>query len=407
MKGLDDKITTLEQDGKTPQAILLYPEIGGPKPGDGHQGGGRATTPESPQELETALLRCVTRHPSDEHLARLEEVHKKLADILLPASDSSINWVISGSAWGARGGFRNAQDVRDFLTNPQSSSRLATGLETLLCGIGYCSIGRGEPEAIPVELKDFFEKFVEPNKAAFIGDRAGRIPQREGDFWDAWHNKGAPYTELSMEIKAPDAVSQASDMPYTYKHNNTLPNQQFRTQIDSSTQTWIGTAKDSSVPVRAHVSGTVPLEMAALNAVLQKDGNSPAWSQNVDELKQFAIGLFGPTYERGDYHTLAETVYGIDHYLDSKSAKPTKASPRPDECYREGIQTLKDVVQPRISGLYESAKAEQVKQMKADKIRSWMEEVAKSSESVRSSHVAPLSGSVSLPKGKVKRGGRT
>ncbi|MCF6765737.1 hypothetical protein L3V82_08120 [Thiotrichales bacterium 19S3-7] len=304
--------------------------------------------------LRYNISRTVMRNPNENVKNQLFEIHKALATSFSHMSDNALNWLIGGSKLKSRGGFNTATQLRNFLNQPPdaiSSSRLIMGIESLLTAISYRHIRADwvSPPYYP-ETQDqksicnTIDDIVRPQLVASINST---YTNRGDDFVS---NKAKDET---TQVNYNDDVSDASDVEEDSlkKPVEHLDNQYFRNHVAPNLNSWVYSASLSGIPIRAHVSGTTALNLAAAEGLLRNaDGSLNDWLSNENNLKALSGVLIIPQYFRSDFHTFAETAAGIKHYLDQRSLMlgikitpealtPKQAESFAFECLSLGVNT--------------------------------------------------------------------
>ena len=292
------------------------------------------------------ITRTVMRHPKEESLEILYRLHQSLKVKFLLASDEGLNWLLGGADF-ARGGFANATDLRHFLEkDPKSlsSSRLITGLETLLTAISYRSINARWVKApyLP-ETNDQKAVFkicgvIYPHIVPLL---ASAYPDKDYCVMGDYYQTNPQKIDNQEAFVGPqrDELSDGSDCESPVKRPPRIPSKIFKkTKKQKETLTWVCAAQAGNVPIRYAPSGTITLSLAAASALL---GYNPRES-NVRELELLAGMLLIPTYERGDYHTIAETTAGSDYFLSHQVTAPSRISKiqNPKKAFTRGIDLM-------------------------------------------------------------------
>ena len=323
------------------------------------------------QEEMKMLSRAVMRNPSQEADGMLLSLHVRMKEEFLSCSDEEIEWLLGGAIEMAHGGFKDAASFRAFLNtdptikSPHSRSRLITGIETIGTAIGYRMIQASWAKAptapeyenfTPDQLK-MYTKVMDIRYRSGGNDADDMIVRSIGDVYvNRYRDDVGKVSKLPHDIESFEDtdLSDASDVddkeekqPQKY-----LPNRRFQKHADDDRLSWVGAAHESKIDVRAHVSGTAPLALAGLEGLLRVSGEGKEKIiADDDSLRQLAGVLLLPTFARGDYHTIAETGAGVEHYIaerhkndpsDTSSSKPL--SPR--MAFEKGLGMLAIATKP-------------------------------------------------------------
>jgi len=260
-----------------------------------------------------------------------------------------------GALVNARGGFRDVSALRSFLNKDPAdinSSRLITGMETILTAVGYRGVlgnwvlpphqpQTADQHQIYQICAQLFS-FIAPRAEQFIPDKVSCM---RSDFLGQ-----APIYDVNYTFAGVDRaeLSDGSDSELELESHapRRLPKKIFDIKKDSGTNTWVGAAHLAGVPVRASVSGTVTLSLAATAALLQQPGTLLS-----EETAHLLAGvLFIPTYERGDYHSIAETAAGVQTYVATKTVRQAgnNSGPvlSPQAAFRSGLNLMAEATNP-------------------------------------------------------------
>ncbi len=258
-------------------------------------------------------------------------------------SDAGINWLLEGAP-AARGGFKDAASFRKFLQTPPenlSSSRLITAIDSISTAIGYRSIAVGwaKPPHHPPPEHPAYEMYTKL-KSTF----ASRIVPFIADSYNTrfYDNRSHVEAGADSDIEvSPDDVSEASDVEYQEESlpQQRLGGQRYRDAIDprSGMKSWPAAAAHGNVPIRAHVSGSAPIVLSVISSLYEDQGNS--WFRNSDNVRSFAGAVLIPTYERGDFHSTAETAAALEYFLAVKNKEPVDIK-SPQECLKIGLDAM-------------------------------------------------------------------
>lgn len=277
------------------------------------------------------ISRAVMRYPVDEVLEQLQYTHQRMAEEFASMSDESLTWLLGGSSEMARGGFQDsptktaAQKFREFLeTDPKTipPQRLITGIETIGTAMGYRAIKASwvEPPFIPEtpDQKLIYEKISEIMLNKLTRPIGEIYTARFKD--DLAVNPSGGSREI---IGQPEDVSSASEN----EEEDHIPRKKidlrkYRNEVRPGYYSWIGAAVAGGIDVRGHTSGTCPLTLAAIDG-LCSTGNGPQkkWLEDNSNFNALAGALTIATFQRGDYHSIAETAAGVNHYLVERAIK--------------------------------------------------------------------------------------
>ena len=281
--------------------------------------------------------RAVMRNLCTEIKEQLNLLHGMLKNLLQTSSDAAINWLLD-TAEGSRGGFVNVQSLRNFFSrDPQtlSSSRLITAIDTLTTCIAYRVINAhwAPGPTVPDDSIPDAKRLYELLRSQFL---VALVPCIYDDSYNAMTFDTVNDVERSkkdnmLEVSPLEVLSDASDVEDEREKQprTRLDKEVFRVKIDVSRDemSWPAAAHKGGVAIRGHVSGTTPLALAVVNHLYEINKNT--WSQHDDNLRKLAGALLVPSYERGDYHSVAEVACGVEYYLQAKKGeKPCLLSPQ-------------------------------------------------------------------------------
>jgi hypothetical protein len=191
---------------------------------------------------------------------------------------------------------KNFDLVEDF---DENFFQYAADLDTLMTAIAYRGIG---PSWIKNTIKSsdriqsFIKAFVDSGYLIEAIDEK-QFPNRYND--NASH--GCHDVVIRIISKKQDQVEKAE----LSKELSGLPPRIYRLN------SYVTKALSEGVPMRAHVSGSVSLTLAALYFVLNL--GKPKKEPNEADLIKLA-GILCACYEIGDFHSFAETSAGIAHF---------------------------------------------------------------------------------------------
>ncbi|ARB91242.1 hypothetical protein [Legionella longbeachae] len=313
-----------------------------------------------------AISRAVMRYPNDEVKEQLYRIHEKLKYQFAGRSVEGIEWLLGGASAMARGGFKNAQNFKNFLnTDPKkiSPSRLITGIESVLTAIGYRMINADwaiapfDPLNDPMSteeqklmqhtvigLRDYVSAIKDFEDKHHLVDSINAVYKNRwfDDVGQATIYDAQDIIQNAVDVSEASEADQEDLLPQT-----PLPERKFQRYNDGTNLSWIGAADESNVPVRAHTSGTAPLTLAAMDAVLSSQGG-PDYShdtQDRDKLRTLAGALIIPTFLRGDFHSIAETYAGVEYYVEARSKKATGSTVtiqpiQPSDAFRGALKLM-------------------------------------------------------------------
>lgn len=322
-----------------------------------HQFGAPKSNNAGELEPDHVVTRTLMRNPSASVRQSLELLHSRVQQHFGNMTDESLAWLLGGSRLNSRGGFQTVADFKNFLAQPPtSSSRLITGLESIMTAVGYRHIRADWTEAphqpvTPHEhaMAQVVDQIMQDEKVSAV---ATTYKQRYGD--DIASDKANKWvTQETLHAYTQD-VSDASDVDDvdTKQPKQSLPTRNFKTISDDGQPSWIAQAEKDGVYARAHTSGTAPLACAAIEGLLRNaDGSHELGAQGSKELY---TTLLIPQFHRSDYHSIAETEAGIEHFIGERDHKrlgtPMPSALTPKAALINGInaitQSTRDTVNP-------------------------------------------------------------
>lgn len=339
------------------------------------------------------LCRVAMRYPTQEIIDQLEHARLSIAARLLEMTDDQLKWLLGGSAHSSRGGFEIGSDgcptdnaileLRQFLGTPQyvpphQPQSLITRMETLCTAIGYRSIpfptltGLVPPTRYATEeekrtpeynCENYLDGHPEledvHNYVRFIM-QTRQVPPI-GEYYTERSEDNVRTNAINGEITGsipdkgiveahPAEISSASDIEDSSK----LPHHQsarrvFRRKKKTNQLSWPAAADAMNIPIRHHVSASVPLALSALDAVCaDRPGSYQYWLSDDLNLLKIAGAFAIATYDRGDFHSIAETAFGVQYYVDARATILSDASERlpatpflePKEALASGLDML-------------------------------------------------------------------
>ena len=81
--------------------------------------------------------------------------------------------------------------------------------------------------------------------------------------------------------------------------------------------------------------------MAAIDGLLASEKKEDNWFSIDKNVKTLSAVLVIATFERADFHTIAESSAGINHYLNERAKRDHKPM-HPSEAFQEGLNMLQD-----------------------------------------------------------------
>lgn len=299
----------------------------------------RALEGLSKEEVENILItedmcRAVMRFPAAEILDQCLYIHQRMAEEFKDMDDESIDWLLGGSSDMARGGFHDghgltaAQKFKAFLGLSKEElihhpQKLITAIETIATAMGYRAI-HATWAVTPFEPETPAQRLMDEKIQNMIHDK---LTKPIGAIYTARSEDDliAHPCDDSIEILARQGdVSSASDCELEDQRPiKQLDSRKFRNEVIQGHLSWIGAAVKGGISVRGHISGTCPLTLSAIDG-LCSTGSDPEKSQwlNLDRnFNSLAGAVVVATFERGDYHSIAETAAGVNHYLVERAIK--------------------------------------------------------------------------------------
>lgn len=290
------------------------------------------------------ISRAVMRNPKPEVRAELNKIHQMLKNEFVGMSDEGLNWLLQGAP-AARGGFKDAASLRKFLLSPPesiTSSRLITAIDSLTTAIGYRAIGVSwaKPPQVPEKDDPAFEMYKRIQEKF----RRQIVPFIAEIYNTRAIDSDTDEDESHVEV-FPDDISEASDVDYPEERlpEERLDGQKYIEAIDPSSgkYSWPAAAVRGNVPIRAHVSGSAPIVLSVVNALYEF--NQDPWFRTDANVSCFAGAVIIPAYERGDFHSTAETTAAKEYYLEARRGGPVSVK-SPQECLRIGLECMASAV---------------------------------------------------------------
>ena len=279
---------------------------------------------------DAKICRVVMRCPNRDIRKYLELLHRKINEFFINISDESIEWMLSANSETARGGFNNGGTVQPaqkfrvfFSTDPQtiSSQALITRISTVCAAIGMSSI-KSQPDG---SLSFVFDRITTLMKDTIVS-RISEVYPKNDDVTETMAQ------DIDIE---PNNISDASDVDQEEKQP-----QQKTPARHYSRNSWVGRAYMQAIPVRAHVSGTAPLVLAAIDALFLSGSNPDRWFRQDENAIKFAATLIVAHFHRGDFHSIAESACGVNHFIAKRSGIASMPLD-PNIAYTMGLDMLK------------------------------------------------------------------
>ncbi len=337
------------------QAEELLNKIGKVKPGTEKRRELKQISEEPKvRQLIKTISRAVIRKPDEEVLAQFHILHKKLQVAFSNMSDEALKWLLGGTSKTSFGGFQSSidaktqiemtatQKLRKFLsTNPHTISpqKLISKIESLTTSMGYrfvcmesteppCKPRTEEENAMLQRLQELMQDYMVPR----IGDI---YTDRDSD------NKPQPSSETVTTL-APDISSATDSDEAAQKPKERVADIHFRKNITKEHLSWLGAAHDSGVHIRAHVSGSAPLTLAAIESLFAfetEEVKASDWFCSNENAKKMSGAIIIATFERGDFHSVAESCAGVYHYLNERDDQDNFPM-QPHQAFAEGLALL-------------------------------------------------------------------
>ena len=305
---------------------------------------GSSKNPNSVNIKHTDLIcRTVMRCPNEESRQVLCKLHEKMKDLLRLQGIDELDWLRKCLMNKDRSGFTDGLSIQKFLQrDPESisTSRLITGLVTLLTAITYLGLDDQEGEKDTperVELKQICVKCTKmtmPSIRESYPDKAmGKSTESEQcSFKDEFYGpRKRALSICSDDDSPPNIVSRPCQLPQLIFQRYVFTN-----------RSWVSAADLGNIPIRANVSGTCACALGVAEYLLRK--NSQNFSHKEIEILAGVMSI--PTYTRGDYHTIAETAAGVYYYLQRRSGKNKyEAILPPKKAFRYGLSLMRNTAQ--------------------------------------------------------------
>ena len=283
-----------------------------------------------------SIARVVMRLPHPKAIEMLCQLHHAIGSKFANQSSEGLLWLLGGSPL-ARGGFKDVANLRAFLAkDPKtiSPSRLITGIETLLTAIAYRGILApwAEKPIIPeTEQQQEMALLCNGVRKKLVLDISQNYPDRRNYRVDV-DGKFDPNSEFLGDRR--DELSDGSDLEEDLKPCARGPRLIFEKR--KLLTTWAYAAKEGNVPVGGPTSGTASLALAAADWLLADTD----LFQSQENVEIFTGAVLIPTYLRADYHVVAETFAGHDHYVNSHFNHDEQSFVSPYQALEGGLQLL-------------------------------------------------------------------
>ncbi|WP_115707083.1 hypothetical protein [Legionella sainthelensi] len=282
------------------------------------------------------ISRAVMRHPDSEVIQQLEFTRQRMAEEFGKMSDEALTWLLGGSSEMSRGGFQDsstktaAQKFREFLEADPGTippQKLITGIETIGTAMGYRAIHASWVEP-PFTAETPDQKLMDDKIQEVMKDK---LTRPIGDIYTARGKddiakellKPNPSYEGSIITGEQEDVSSASENEEEDQlPRKSLDSRKFRSEVRKGFPSWIGAAVDGGIEIRGHTSGTCPLTLAAIDGLCSSGkGPGSTWLDEKSNFESLAGALTVAPFQRGDYHSIAETAAGVNHYLIERAIK--------------------------------------------------------------------------------------
>lgn len=321
-------------------------------------GGSHTPTKRNRKDVDL-IARTVMRYPNQKAKKALYQLHKVISSRFQTHNDFALKWLIEGASRDARGRFKDAASFRQFInTDPAhlSPSRLMTGLSTVMHAISYRAMrsDKGLEPIFPIPgfLLNDINDLIQIVHKYVVSDHSSRYPDSRDCVVEQYDAASSPKQDQDEDhFLAPlrDELSDVSDS----EDNQPTPRicgQLYRKTGKGGKKTWVGVAKMSGVDVRASISASALLCLAAIEAFLapERTINSVCVRRKLklldtDTLSLLAGTLIIPTYHRADYHSIAETGAAVQHYLAERAGqKDAVLTPR--QAFAKGLDLMTQCV---------------------------------------------------------------
>lgn len=340
--------------------VEILKDIGGAKESTEQRRAGRVSKKtqlleENSRETKE-ISRAVMRHPDAEVMQQLEFTRQRMAEEFGKMSDEALTWLLGGSSEMSRGGFQDsstktaAQKFREFLEadpNTIPPQRLITGIETIGTAMGYRAIHASwvEPPFTP-QTPD--QQLMDDKIKEVMGDKLTKpigmiYTARAKD--DLVANPDPSYKGREIMGEQEDVSSASENEDEDQLPRKRLDSRKFRSDVRPGHSSWIGAAVDGGIEIRGHTSGTCPLTLSAIDGLCSSGkGPKSTWLDEQSNFEALAGALTVAPFQRGDYHSIAETAAGVNHYLVERAIKRgedlTNTPLQPYDAFKYGMSML-------------------------------------------------------------------
>ncbi|WP_157068297.1 hypothetical protein [Legionella santicrucis] len=312
------------------------------------------------KDLTHKMSRTIMRNVNGEVLQQLCNLHQMIKDEFINMPNKEIEWLMDGAPT-ARGSFINGASFKEFFNQDPSiitSSRLITAIDSVCSAIGYRVTNQhtAHSPSIPDENQNGFimyqkvHEIFDGSLVPFIGETA--YAMRDVDNVTDDSTKPDIYV-----VGVADDVSVVSDVEYEeQKLQEALDDKLYRANPDptSEVRTWAAGAHDGNIPIRGHVSGTAPLSLSVIDKLYMRNQNN--WIDNADHVRKLAGAVLIPSYERGDFHTVAETAAAVEYFLEARDKKEPQIY-SPQRCLEIGLKCMSNAASGKVKELLENVSA--------------------------------------------------
>lgn len=266
-------------------------------------------------EPQYVLARALQRHPNARVRGNLNLLHTRMGEKFIGMSDEALEWLLGGSRNTCRGGLVNAAELRAFLnTNPNDlpSAQLISQLESLVSAIAF-RVSSNPAQELPIQpetpaQKEMYDAIREITDGQLVRSINRVYTQRAADRMPGDHNRIVCEQDVDL--------SDDEDDVFRGQPNNRIPPGQFKLMSDNGKPSWVFEAKLQGIEVINHVSGTTPLAISVAMGLLRGASEQhAAILENENEAREFCTALLMPKFLRSNYHSLAETQAGIEHFF--------------------------------------------------------------------------------------------
>lgn len=278
------------------------------------------------------ICRAVMRDPDSKLLSQFKLLHACLATVLSDMDDKIIEFIFSSFPDGFRFDTHEtvAETIKGFLrkeVDTMSPQHLFVHLKKILMGIGYSfehQLTTDKPDlfdGVTVEmvrqhqqLKDYFSSYFSESDPS-LKNRVWHVyPARRDDIAKTIISGEATTNYRYMND---DDVSSESDVDKpSERRERYLPFIYLRMN-KAERLTWVGAAEKGAIPIRYHVSGSVGLTLALIDALFAHSHTGKHYFN--DELNiEFIASIFVALYQRAGCHSPAETAAGIKFYVTER-----------------------------------------------------------------------------------------